>query len=647
MALPGIQSILPLLPALSAGASLVRARSQEQDYRKGVNPLFASLTLSAQWSCVCIVALKILEQLPYSRWIWGLKIGLQVTPLINFVGMPFLGLLHAELYPNFYSGLQLAKQSINHELKEKPLEFSEKVRLWLLRRIVRPLMEPFPEKFSPTALKVASFFSQHLGNLAEIALWMESLALVKLQKRLYAAFLIAPLLYYHLSPYLPAVLGERFSADPKTTESLIQFGQLLTGMRLFQIKAIWVLLNQVGRIKTWIDLRLDAEVRSHFKFPHSPTLADIYTPFSTLDTNPSYEEILKIFEKECKVEINFAHCSKGVEGLISEENTDFDQFQLLFNQQDWDYKVVRAKCLDDERFRLYLADLLGKSGTILTPNYDNYLEMIAKKRSRPIERFVTDWFSQRCKSWLEVVKKKSATDSRFKTVMQLIAGYIKTTPHEANTILLQLVVGKHHVKVDHHCLSLVPQEGGEEMSLREMQIEMELQRQHLEHDSSQQQEGVREDKFRTEGIAKELKKEITQKTPTCPSLPDFLECFESHLSKLQKDSEAVMKGAAADARFVKALARELPDQASIKPNYESALAKALAKTKKDEKTVIMEWFKRQMPLFVSKIKRGLSAGSSTDLGRAVNNCKKILPFLLKMQNGAEQDLHDYLVGIGD
>jgi hypothetical protein len=755
MAIPHLKSILPILPVLSAGINFVKARSQEDDYRKGVNVLFASTTLSSQWSSVCIVAVKILEQFPANGFTKGLKIGLQVVPLVNFFAMPFLGIIHATLYPDFFQVMtctqKLAAACDNALRTSQSLNIAQRISCRFTRAL-GPIAALFPKTLSPLTIKTACFLSQHLGNLAEVAIVIEALALIKFNQKLYTATLLVPLIYYRLSSVglIPSLMQrlQEYLFPPVVYNALIQAGNLFSKILPIQINAFFSFMNQVNLIKVFIECKLDQFLRQNFIFPHSPTLADLYAPFSSLEqTNLSFEQIDTLFDQNTELEINFAHCCKGADNWICEKNRDFDKFQTLFDQQTWNDRVVRLKCLDDARFRLHLAELIGKKDQLLTPNYDNYLEMAAADSKQTEKTFVMQWFKERCEKWLEMLKEATSQDDQLRQAISRLAGYMIKHPEKSETILLQLVVGKNLVSA----ISTMSDYDG--MVSYQRELEKALRSQHLKRLAEKQKEGPEEDRIRTKAIVLDLVKrlsessvadaslmvdttvslsvqfnslinefkcsqqfnnEVTQflellkETPHAganetlkkffeksqillgyllknkdkaepilkklipeiaevsysyspalevldlsleqiglsllPSDTSFQELLTQWLTTLENNYETVKEGVVNDARFITYLSRKLPHLKDIRPNYEHALAKAVAAAQMNEQPFIMNWFKAQMPLFVAKIKHGaISVMKTSDLGHAVENSEKILPLLLKMHTAKKPVVNDYLL----
>ena len=261
-----------------------------------------------------------------------------------------------------------------------------------------------PKSLNQRTVQILSFFAEHTGDLARIAMAVSSIVLIYFGCYAFGITVLSTLVYQEIDArgLVPVKVSELMKNYLPVISNV---GLLLCGGTLFnQALAAFGLVTQIlPPVSRFIINKLDAFVDYIFATPGT-SLADYEAPLVE-KRNMTAKEINQILDQsDADYEINPAHCSKSA---ITEndlpKDSHFQEIIEIFNKVKWEqkYEIIKFKLQDDEIFRDFLIEKFP--GKNVQENFEQCITDLAQKAHQPKEMYVAQWMRDQINTFVNVL----------------------------------------------------------------------------------------------------------------------------------------------------------------------------------------------------------------------------------------------------
>jgi hypothetical protein len=442
---PLMTAIYEGIAGFGAGYQYATAKSKEDEVKQGKNYYLAAAPVIGQVGLVGLVTSKLSELFPQHPLSLPTRILSNVVPVLN---IPF-ALLCAAVKQGDYNDIAA---HINNWGK---LPFS------------------LPVSLGERSVKVLSFFAEHAGNMARVAMLAGSVALIVLGNVYFGGAVLAAVGYeaidqMGLIPRKVSLFMERYLP----TVSLI--GLLIGGTFFNRLGSALILPTYLfSSFNDWLNQKVDWLARKFFNI-QGPTVIEIDAPL-TEKKELNFTEIQQILNgNPYDYEINPAHCSKWVADLNQlPTNYNFDTFQTLFDEIDWTarYAVVLGQLRDDDRFIDFLSTKFEKVKEKIKAEreevrnrtkeaytlVDSYIQSLAAEANVSKEEFAAKWLKEQMEELIQVLKGEKRVKGSQCDLDDAISDCAKLVPYavslkqERNDLDLESILLKLAVEGGGYC----------------------------------------------------------------------------------------------------------------------------------------------------------------------------------------------------
>ncbi|PIS00401.1 MAG: hypothetical protein COT84_07615, partial [Chlamydiae bacterium CG10_big_fil_rev_8_21_14_0_10_35_9] len=391
------------LRGFSNGHQFAMSKTKEDEVRQGGNHFLASLPQITQIAAVSNVL--------YDNAIAPhIKTACKVVTYLSIPLCPLLGVIKGGTYKTFATTIN----NFRFELPEK------------LGNKTFPIL-PFklPENLGNKTVTVLSYISAHLGDIAVIAIAIESIALVVIGNYAYGISMLAVIGYEVLDNQL-GIIPRKVSLFMEEYFPVIScVGLIISNTILFRALGVVSFLQKNVSFQCFLQKKVDLVARQ-FTEISTPSLQELDGPLYQ-NKNLTFDQINRILGSEdSEYELNPAHFSKNISLDSLPKNHNFNAYLTLFDSIEWSQKfnLLKAKVKDDDLFINSLLedldvqkDLIEKNipkgeeaKTILKENIEYYVEMMANSNGLSKERYLESWARRQ----MEKLVSTLSGDARFK-----------------------------------------------------------------------------------------------------------------------------------------------------------------------------------------------------------------------------------------
>lgn len=468
---------ISFIEGLGLGSAYYGPRKGEIEAKQGAADYFVAPLLQArQITPIVVLAQKFIPFIPMAplRMAAGWTLTAATIPLYLFP--IFMNLAKNRVFPNrcYPHAQTLLHQKIaTLQAIEQNYFFSYPI----LQRILRSC----PSSFSERTVKIFDVTERHFGEIVRTTLLVGSVAMAALNQKIYAAGTLSVVAFGYLEQH--GYVSTKVSLLMETYMPVLSLcAQLLSGTWLLQLNALLQIICYIPTCQRWIQGHFDRwllqridwmiekfqaerfiadetilrritvwQMRSQ-EIRGTATIADIDTPLRP--QNLTFAQMKSILGGTAAIKFDPIHCSKlTMKEASLQQEWSFQAFQALFDGFDCDknYPIIRKKCLDDGRFREYLAACLADESVtqkVVETNPQRYLAQALDKLHKGEKEFVLAWFREQMQAFVEILTDKKPVTGRqadlvdAKLWCSYILPYLKTLRSgvEYDDILLKLAV---------------------------------------------------------------------------------------------------------------------------------------------------------------------------------------------------------------
>jgi len=359
--------ILDVLNGLSYGSALTQIKATEDEIKQGKNYLIASGYQTLGLMMTSSMLGKLVKVLPSATS----KTAFYALSWVAFLAAgPACGL--AGLIKQGDGWYKATAQNWNK---------------WRYRPFPLPLDLREPTKIA------ASFFAEHVGNVARVAMMVISVALIVFGDSYRGGAILCAWTYESLNTlgYVPQKLALFVEANKPI---LFSVGLLWDEGVLQRTMGIYEFVSNVfPKSNQWLQWKIEKLIHNLLWDNRGPMLEELEAPHQCPQLSFSEMKAILCAEDEA-FELNPTHFSYACWDQLP-ENRDLGQFLVLCRSVDWStkYALVLPKLKDDERF----CDLLkGKFPEILDRTlsleaFEGYLVRLASEGGVSKEVFAANW----------------------------------------------------------------------------------------------------------------------------------------------------------------------------------------------------------------------------------------------------------------
>lgn len=318
-----------------------------------------------------------------------------------------------------------------------------------------------PENLSETTRDIAVFFTEHTGDMIQVAMAVSILVLLILGDFAFGIPALIAALYQLLatSGWIPNTIALYLE---NYLPLLSLTGTLLGGSIVMRVMALMMLPRYLmPSLHEYLLEKLDHLYRYFFPV-YGPTLEEINTECVT-HKELTYDQINEILDADTNTfELNPAHCSKPAFDLsVLPQDADFDTFMRLFKEVDWTqrYTLIRARLKDDE---IFVGDVLAKQfpavdKAVFKDNYefDAFLQEIADKQGLSKEQFAAHWVEAQMSILVDVLKGNRVVKGSLSDLAEAVEdnkrliAYLKT--HTGDRVTVEDILLKVAIEEGDYC----------------------------------------------------------------------------------------------------------------------------------------------------------------------------------------------------
>lgn len=357
-------NLMQALAGWGSGYQFGRSQVREDEIRQGGNHYASPFIHFENLNNIGFIATKLTEHIPSPQIAKTIRIFSKVGPWLAIPGLIFIAVVKQGSY----------NQAAAY-----------------LNANILPASIQLPTELGQRTITIATFFVDHLGNIARVCMIAGGVALICLKQYYFGVPFFLGIGYEALDSY--GYVPRKISLFMEKYSPLISFiGLACTGNAINAVlwgsTSLLTIFPEYNRI---LQQKVDRIAQYCFGW-EGPRLEEIEAPL-VQNRELSYDEINAILHCQEQpqsftnriiapdYEINPAHCSKASAQMLAHDR-NFDGFTTHFDSINWnrEYGLVSRKLKDDDRFIQMLAERFNQTDhALLRRDFENYMERIAEQ----------------------------------------------------------------------------------------------------------------------------------------------------------------------------------------------------------------------------------------------------------------------------